>query len=304
MKSYLKNIIRVVKLTFTEFFKANPLNYAAIIGFYTIFSLPGILLIIINIAGYAWGEEAVQGELANQIDETLGRQTAIQVQNVLENAVQSEATEFATFVGLATLLFSATTVFIAMQDSLNSLWHIRPKPSTGLVKLIKDRVLSFAMVISLGFLLLVSLTVNVAVVALQNFIRDLLEEFTVYLVNTINIIISLGVTALIFGLIYKVLPDAKVRWKDIWVGALITTFLFVLGKFLIGLYLSESELDTTYGAAGALVLLLVWVYYSSTIMLLGAQFTWAYATELGNGVKPTKEAMEVEIKEVSKENKP
>lgn len=303
MKNRLKKIWFLIKTPIADFIDLDGVNYAAIIAFYTIFSLPGILIIVINIAGSVFGEEVVQGELAAQIEEAVGRGSALQIQNVIENAIQSDAPTFATIAGIAILIFSATTVFIAMQDSINYLWHIKPKPEKGYIKFAFNRILSFAMLVSLGFLLVVSLSVDILLVALNNYLQQLLVDVTVYLVTILGFIITLVVNALIFALIYKVLPDAKIRWKDAFIGALVTAFLFIIGKFLIGLYIGESDLDSTYGAAGALVIFLVWVYYSSNILLIGAQFTYHYTNKFGGGVELKEDAVEIVYRELENDSK-
>lgn len=205
---------------------------------------------------------------------------------------------YAKIVGIATLAFSATTVFISLQASLNSIWGIKPKPARGLIKFILNRLLSLAMVISFGFVLLVSLVVDTMLVVFQGMLSRLMDGFTMVILTSINFCFSFLVVTFIFGLLFKVLPDASIRWKDIWVGSAVTTLLFTVGKFLIGLYLGNSSFSSAYGAAGSLVIILVWVYYSVVIFLLGAEITYEYARESGSEIKPYSNAVKVKTIEI------
>jgi membrane protein len=204
----------------------------------------------------------------------------------------------ARIIGVTTLIFSATTVFIALQSSLNKVWNIKLKANMNWIKYIVNRLLSFALVVSFGFVLLVSLLVDAFLVAFQNRIANYFSEVTPYLIATANLIFSLGVVTLIFALIFKVLPDAKIRWRDVWVGAFITTLLFTAGKYLIGLYLGSSTISSAYGAAGSLVVILVWIYYSTVIFLFGAEFTYVHACEFGGKIVPYAHAIKFKIVDV------
>jgi membrane protein len=204
-------------------------------------------------------------------------------------------------VGIATLVFSATTVFISLQTSLNKIWGIKPKPERGIVKYLLDRLLSLAMVISIGFLLLVSLVFDAVLVVFQNSLTKVLAGWALYLVTALNIVVSLGLITVIFAILFKVLPDAKIKWKDVWVGAIVTTVFFALGKYLIGFYLGNSSVNSAYGAAGSLVIILIWVYYSTVIFLFGAELTSVYAEKLGSDITPYHHAVKVQVVEVEKE---
>lgn len=301
MNKKLKLTWSLTKRTFSEFSSDRPLDWAAIIGFYTIFSLPAVLIITLRIAGAVFGEEAVRGELANQIGGIIGRNGAQQIQNIIENAGQSAATTIGTVIGVATMVFSATTVFVALQDSLNAMWEVRAKPERGWLKLIIDRVLSLAMVVSLGFLLLVSLSIDVVMGLINEFLREEFSGIAVYLIMAGNVVVSILISIIIFATIFKVLPDAKIRWPNVWVGATVTAILFVLGKFILNIYFQHDPLADTYGAAGSLVLILVWVYYTSVIFLLGAEFTQVYSREHDRGIRPQDNAVKVETQEIEKE---
>ncbi|SFH12240.1 YihY/virulence factor BrkB family protein [Pontibacter chinhatensis] len=300
MNKQLKRSWKLTKLTFKEFADDRPLDWAAIIGFYTIFSLPAVLIITLRIAGIVFGDEAVQGELAKQIGGIVGRSSAQQIQNIIENADRSASTTIGTVVGVATMVFSATTVFVSLQDSLNAMWEVKAKAELGWLKLVVDRVLSLALVVSLGFLLLVSLSVDIVMGLVSDFLRQEMSGVAVYLITVGNVLISVLISTVIFAAIFKVLPDAKIRWPNVWVGAPVTAILFVLGKYILNIYFQHDPLADTYGAAGSLVLILVWVYYAAVIFLLGAEFTQVYSREHDRGIHPQDNAVKVETKEIEK----
>jgi membrane protein len=298
MKKRFKTTWQLTKKTFQKFIDDNPLDYAAIIGFYTIFSLPAVLIITIRIAGAAFGQDAVRGEVVDQVGGIVGRNSAEQVQNIIENASQSDASTIGTVVGVLVMIFSATTVFVALQDSLNAMWKVKAKVEKGWLKLVVGRLLSLALVVSFGFLLLVSLSVDVVLGLVYDFLRQELSGAAIYLVTIGNMLVSMVIATVIFAAIFKVLPDAKIRWPNVWVGAVVTAILFTLGKFVLNIYFQHDPLADTYGAAGSLVLILVWVYYTSIIFLLGAEFTQVYSEEHDQGVQPTDTAVKVEKQEV------
>ncbi|MFD2247676.1 YihY/virulence factor BrkB family protein [Pontibacter ruber] len=288
----------VTKKTFSKFFDDNPLDYAAIIGFYTIFSLPAVLIITIRIAGAAFGQEAVRGEVVRQIGGIVGRNSAAQIQSIIENANQSDASVIGTIVGVSVMAFSATTVFVALQDSINGMWKVKAKIEKGWLKLVVARVLSLAMVVSLGFLLLVSLSIDVVLGLVNDYLKQELSGIAVYLMTAANITVSILISILIFAIIFKVLPDAKTKWKNVWIGATVTAILFAIGKYMLNIYFQHDPLADTYGAAGSLVLILVWVYYASIIFLLGAEFTQVYAQLHDHYIEPTDTAVKVKKKEI------
>ncbi|WP_192821304.1 YihY/virulence factor BrkB family protein [Rufibacter sp. LB8] len=292
---------KLTKRTFVEFTDDRPLDYAAIIGFYTIFSLPAVLLIMIRIAGAAFGVEAVRGQVVQQISGIVGLESAEQIQSIIQNASVSPASTVGTIVGVCTMVFAATTVFVALQDSLNALWKVKPKPGKAWLNLVVSRVLSLAMVVSLGFLLLVSLSIEVILGVLHDFLHARFSGVAVYFMTIGNLVVSVLISTVIFAVIYKVLPDAKIRWVNVWVGATVTAILFVVGKYLLNIYLSYDPLADTYGAASSVVLLLVWVYYTSIVFLLGAKFTQIYSDEHDKTIQPADHAVKVEVKEIEKE---
>ena len=263
----------------------------AALSFYTIFSLSPLLVIVISIAGFIFGEEAARGEIVSQLQELVGKEGAMIVQTALKNTQYSAEGLKAIIISAITLLIGSTVVFIELQDSLNLIWKVKPKPGRNIAKVIKglfiDRFQSFAMVIATGFLLLVSLLVSALITAINKFLTDTLQSIPLYLFDIADILISLMVILVLFVMVFKVLPDVNLKWKDVWLGALVTAILFVLGKFLIGIYLGESTLSSTYGAAGSLVIFLLWIYYSSQILFLGAEFTRVYCEFKGKIIKPT-----------------
>lgn len=299
----MKKAWKILKETVQKFIKDEPMSYGASIAFYTIFSLPAVLIIITVVAGYAFGQEAVTGELYDQIKNLVGPQSANEIQKIIQNASLSESGMVATVIGIATLTFSATTVFISIQNALNSIWGVKAKPQKGWLKLIINRVLSFTLVVTLGFLLLVSLLLEAGLQIFGEFLASILTGVTYYIMRLINYSISLVVITCVFAMVFRVLPDARVKWKDVWMGAFVTTLLFTLGKYLISLYLGTSNIDSTYGAAGSLVLVLVWVYYSSLILLLGAEFTQVYSRNLGRRIQPSSHAVRVQVVEIDPDDK-
>ena len=298
---FLRTTWDVLKQTVLNFFQDDSFSYASSIAFYTIFSLPAILIISLSIGATVYERDVVQEELINQVGRLIGKESAADVEQILINAALDSTGTFAKIVGIATLIFSATTVFISLQTSLNKIWGIKPKPERGIVKYIIDRLLSLAMVISIGFLLLVSLVIDTVLVVIQNSLSKVLAGWTLYLVTALNIGVSLALITLIFAIMFKVLPDAKIKWKDVWIGSLVTTAFFALGKYLIGFYLGNSSVNSAYGAAGSLVIILIWVYYSTVIFLFGAELTSVYAEKLGRDIQPYHNAVKVQLVEVEKE---
>ncbi|MBW4521073.1 MAG: YihY/virulence factor BrkB family protein [Scytolyngbya sp. HA4215-MV1] len=264
--------------------------FAAALAYYTIFSLAPLLLIVISIVGLVFGEDAARGEIVGQIQGVMGKEGAEAIQAMIQNTQKSGSGGIiASVIGVVTLLLGASGVFGQIQDALNTIWEVKPKPSRGLKNFLKARFLSFAMVLVIGFLLLVSLVLSAALAAIGNFFNSALPGFVI-VGEILNFVISLIVITLLFAAIYKFLPDVIVRWKNLWIGATITAFLFTIGKFLIGLYLGNSSIGSTYGAAGSLVVILIWVFYSAQILLIGAEFTQVYSKYRGTPILPSKYA--------------
>ena len=289
---------QVVKKTFQEFLRNDSFTYASSIAYYTIFSLPAILIISLSIGSAFYEHSLVQQQLVQEAGKLIGVESAREIEKMVIHANYDTSGKLARVIGIITLAVSATSVFLSLQSSLNNMWGIKPKPVKGLIRFITNRLLSLAMVISLGFLLLVSLVIDTVLAFFQQRLIILMKGLALQLISGVNVMISLMLATVIFGLIFKVLPDARIKWRDVWVGALVTTILFTVGKFLIGFYLGNSSFNSAYGAAGSLVLILVWIYYSTVIMLYGAQLTSVYAAESGRAIEPDRHAVRMKIVEI------
>jgi membrane protein len=279
----LKAIVSLLKDTFTEWSEDKASRLGAAVAFYTVFSLAPLLVVVIAVAGFLFGPAAVQGQIQGQIAGLVGTQAAQLVQTMIAGAYHPAAGIVATVLGLATLLLGATGLFGELQDALNTIWKVEPKPR-GIFETVRGRVLLFAMVLVIAFLLLVSLVISAGLAALGQFLGNVLPVPEVVL-HALNFVISFLFVTLLFALIYKVLPDAEIAWRDVWVGAAVTSLLFAVGKLAIGLYLGHSGTSSAYGAAGSLVVLLLWVYYSAQILFFGAEFTQLYARRYGSKVQ-------------------
>jgi membrane protein len=280
-----------LKESFGGFSDHKVTKLSASLAYYTTFSLGPLMIVIIFIAGRFFGEEAVQGQIYNQMKSFVGSNAAEQIQTIIKNAAISNKSGMAAIIGIITLLIGATTVFGEIQDSINSIWGVKAKPKAGIMKLVMTRLLSFGMIASLGFLLLVSLAVTAMVEAIGNRLKEIFPDVAVVLLYIINLVITLGVITALFAIIFKVLPDIRIKWKAIWPGAIATAILFMIGKFLISLYIAKSNIGSTYGTAGSMVILIVWVYYSAIILYFGAEFTKAYALQKGVHIVPTEFAV-------------
>jgi membrane protein len=259
------------------------------LAYYTVFSIVPLLIVIIALIGLFFGEDAAQSAIMGQISSLVGEQSAAAIKDMIQRAEQPSTGLVATVVAVVTLLFGASGVFGQLQDALNTVWGVEPKVGRGVWGFIKDRFLSFVAVVGTGFLLLVSLVLSSALAALGKWFSGVLPLPEVVL-QALNFMVSFVVITGLFALIFKVLPDARVAWRDVWVGAALTAALFTIGKFAIGLYLGKSNVASAYGAAGSLVIVLVWVYYSAQILLYGAEFTQVYANRLGERIVPGPDA--------------
>jgi membrane protein len=300
MKFSPKDIWSITKQSFSDFIDNRVLKLSAALAFYTIFSLPAMLIIVIAVSDIFYGRAAIEGTLYHQIAGFVGDDAALQVQEIIRAAALSESSYAATIIGIGTLLFGATSVFSEIQDSINQIWKLKAKPrkGKGFLKLLVNRLLSFSLVISLGFLLLVSLLINGLMDILINRLTQLFPELTVIMVYVVNLVITFFITTLLFAMIFKVLPDARIKWRHVRAGAITTAILFMLGKFLIGYYIGHSKLSATYGTAGSIIVMLLWVYYSAMILYFGAVFTHVFAVHTGSRIYPTNYAVWVQEIEV------
>lgn len=293
-KFYFKNIFSLLKQTFKEWNDDDPFRLSAIVAYYAIFSLPALLIITVNVAGYFLGKEAVQGKISAQIGGMIGPEAANSIEEMVANASQQGQSWVAISIGIATLLFGATGVFYQLQLSLNQIWGVEINKETGIKKLAIDRATSLGLVVALGFLLLISLVITTILSSLSDWISTQLPAIVLPLSYVIDIAVSLGVITLVFALIFKVLPDVKITWHDTWIGALITAILFLIGKFAIGFYFGKSDPASVYGVAGSVVLIMLWVNYSCLIAFFGAEFTQVFARRHGTGIRPTSKAHRIE----------
>ena len=290
----------LIKESFQEWQKDGALDLGAALSYYTIFSLAPLLLVALAVAGLLWDRGQIQGQLIAQMQDLMGPQGAQAIETMLANAGRHGSGVVASVLAVVTILFGATGVFVQLQSSLNKVWNVEAKPGLGIWSFVKTRLISFGMVLGIGFLLLVSLVVSTAVSALGKWATGLLPAGSETLMQVVTFVVSFAFITLLFALMFRFLPDVEIAWRDVWIGAVVTALLFTLGKFLIGLYLGKSSVASTYGAAGSLVIVLLWIYYSSQILFLGAEFTQVYATHYGSQIKPSKHAVPVvEKKEIA-----
>lgn len=294
----LREIGKVIVQAFKNFGDDKVLKLSASLAYTTTFSFGPLLVVIIFLCSLFLGVEAIQGQIYNQMKQFVGPDAALQLQTIIKNASLSGKGTLAAIIGIVTLLFSATAVFAEIQDSINTIWGFKAKPTKGLWKIIRNRFLSFSVIISLGFLLLVSLGISSIIEGLSNRLKAHFPDITVIVFYIVNFVISFIVITALFALIFKVLPDAKTKWKDIWPGALTSGILFMIGKFGVSFYIGQSKIGTTYGAAGSLVILLLWVYYSSIILYLGAEFAQAWSKHKGSSLLPNDYAVALKTVEI------
>lgn len=300
-KKIFQNSLQVLKDTFTGFMADKGLKLSASLSYYTLFSLAPMLLLIISLASTFYGRDAIEGRVFFEIRDLIGNDAAAQIQQVIKNLELSGKTTLSLVIGIFTLILGATTVFGEIQDSINMIWKVKAKPKKGWLKLIKDRLRSGSIIIGLGFLLIVSLIANGIIVGLSSILEEYFPSFTILLLNIANIAISFLVITVLFGVIFKVLPDAKIKWRDVRAGAFFTACLFLLGRYVIGLYITTTGAGSPYGAAGSIIVILLWVYYTAAILYFGAEFTRAYAIFKGRHIQPADYAVYVEQRELEKE---
>ncbi|HEX8614737.1 MAG TPA: YihY/virulence factor BrkB family protein [Telluria sp.] len=278
---YSKQLVNVMRCAVTEWFAHRAASKGAALAFYTLFSMAPILVLVIAIAGFFYGAEAAQGQLINELKGLVGRQGAEAIQLILAGAQNKESGIWATVIATALLLFGATTVFSELKDSLDEIWSVPASTDATWWDIVRTRLLSFGLILVLGFLLMVSLVISAALAVLEKYMNGLWKDAAV-LLSWVSWGISFLVIATLFGVIYKMLPRIKLSWRDVTIGALGTAALFTLGKFIIGLYIGNSGVANSFGAAGSMIALLLWVYYSAQIFFLGAEFARQYALQLGS----------------------
>jgi membrane protein len=290
MKRIWRKVWPLAKDTVSEWSTDKCPRLGAALSYYTVFSLAPVLILVIAVAGLFLGREAAQGQIVDELGGLLGVDAAKMVQAAILKASAHDSGIRASVLGIVTLLVGATGVMVELQDALNTVWKVLPRPGASVKRFVRARLLALALVLSIGFLLLVSLVMSAGLEVFVGWAGGFLPKW-VALGYVLNYVIGFGVIALFFALLFKLLPDAKVAWKDVWIGALFTSVLFHLGKYLIALYIGRASVASTFGAAGSLAVLLVWIYYSSQILLLGAELTRAYANRYGSRVVPDENAI-------------
>ncbi|MBL7698240.1 MAG: YihY/virulence factor BrkB family protein [Chitinophagaceae bacterium] len=300
-REFYRKLPRVMLATFKGFIEDKGLKLSASLAYYTVFSIGPLLLLIMSLASIFYGQAAIEGTVFSELRGLLGPSAAKQVQEIIKNITFSGKTRFALIVSIVTLVVGATTVFVEIQDSLNMIWKLKAKPKKGWLAFLKNRLISSSLIISIGFLMIVSLVVNGAIEALMGALQRYFSSITEALMYILNLAVSFFVITILFGIIFKFLPDARIRWRHVRTGAIFTAILFMLGRYLIGLYIRQTATEDTYGAAGSIVVLLVWVYYSAVILYIGAEFTQVYAEAYGEKIEPAEYAVHVEQKEIETE---
>jgi membrane protein len=292
MRRYAKIAYELVSNTISGYSNDRVARLSASLAYYTLFSLAPLLVIIIAIAGLVFGEQAARGQIVGEIGNLVGRQGAEAVQSLIQAAHRPGAGVVATVAGVVTLLIGATGVFGELQDALNTIWGVVPRPGQGVKGLLKVRAMSFVIILGVGFLLLVSLVLSAGLAALGKYLAGMLPLHAT-LMQFLSFLLSLLAFTMLLALIYKVLPDVELRWPDVWIGSVLTALMFSIGKMLIGLYLGRTSVASAYGAAGSVVLILLWVYYSATILYTGAEFTQVFVSRFGGGIAPSKHALKI-----------
>ncbi|HZK98015.1 MAG TPA: YihY/virulence factor BrkB family protein [Prolixibacteraceae bacterium] len=291
MKIPINNIYSILKKALIEWWAKDPFRESAIIAYYAIFALPGLLVVIITSAGYFFGNDAVNNHIAAQFTSTMGADTAEQIQNIILQASEAKNSLLATIFGIIIMIVGATTVFAQFQKSLNTIWEVKADESKyGIWRFVRIRLFSFGLIVTIAFLLIVSLVISALLSAFGNWLSGHFSETFFMALQVANIVLSFIILTVLFALMFKFLPDAKIKWKNVWIGSIVTAFLFDIGKFGLGLYFGKADPGSGYGAAGSIILIMLWVSYSSMIVFFGAEFTRAYAKIKDGKIAPDKNA--------------
>lgn len=298
MTKKIKTILNLVSDAAKKYKNDDPIRLAGTTAYFTIFAIAPIILIIISVTGLVVDEQNMSEKIYSELNMLVGTDGTAFIKNIIINYQDKETNLVATIVGIVTFLITSTTFFKVLQNALNFIWRIRAKPKHNLLKALIDRLLSFGLILSLGFIFLVSLLVDAGLAFLKDYFTSVLPNITVTLFNIINYIVTFVIITLIFAIIYKFLPDAKIKWKVTWVGALITAALFSLGKYVIGFALANTNIGFMYGAAGSVVIFLLWVFYSSIILFFGAEITQQYAEYFSHEIEPKSYAVKIKISEI------
>lgn len=282
---------KATKQAALDFNNDNGFKLSASLSYSTIFAMAPLLIVVISLTGILFGEQAAAGNIYEQIRSLVGSNAAIQIQDIIKNIKQSQHTMAGAIIGGIILIIASTGVFTEIQGSINFMWAIQTKPKKEILKFLGNRLLSFSLIIGFGFISMVCLIINSLMDLLSNYLKSYFSNFSIYLFYFINMALTLAAVILLFAIIFRILPDAIIRWKDAFTGATFTGLLFILGKFLIGLYVSHSNIGLVYGTAASIIVILTWVYYSSIILFLGAEFTKIYARDHGGGIRPSDTAV-------------
>ena len=294
----IKHIPSLMVESFKQWNDADPWRLSAVIAYYAVLSLPALLIIVINTVGAIWGVDIVTGRLSDELSSAMGPETADFLTSMVEETQTSGKSTMASIIGVGVLIFGASGVFFHLKISINSIWGIKQNDDVKWYQMLLDRAVSFGFVLVLGFLLFISFVLTALLSFFSDFIKSILPEFVVVVAFLIDFLISFGVIAALFALIFKYLPDAKIQWKSVWVGAILTSFLFSLSKYLLGIYFTTAEPGSTYGAAGSIILVLLWVSYSCLIFFYGAEFTKVFSIRYGYGIIPKKKYSRIKKKEI------
>jgi membrane protein len=303
-KFKIRHLPSLLKDTVISWNSDDPWRLSAVVAYYAILSLPGLLVIIVNAVGYFWSPDMVEGVVYDEMERAMGESAAEAITGILESATAGEQTLIATLISIGGLIFGATGVFYHLQISINKVWEIQPDPKSEILRYILDRTRSFGFVLAIAFLLLVTFVISAVLAAMQEYLATWFPELSLFLVRTLNLVIPFAVVTLLFALIFKYLPDARIKWRTVWIGALLTSFLFTIGKELLSFYFSEASPGSIYGAAGSIIIVMLWVTYSCLILLFGAEFSWVYSKKYGHGIQAKSYARKVESKQLSSMIKP
>jgi membrane protein len=288
-----KNSGNLMIASFKAFMEDRALTMSAALAYYTVFAMAPLLIMLISLASFFYGEDAINKKLFQEINGMVGNQAALQIQDIISNiSIQNNST-IAVIAGVIILFIGATGVFIEMQESINQIWRVKAKPKKGWEKMLINRVLSFSLIISLGFLLIASLIINGLILALSDQLSQYFPDLTIFLINIFNAGLTFIIISALFAIIFKFLPDVEIGWQDVRVGALFTATLFILGKFVIGIYIEKVGPGSAYGAAASIIIILVWIYYTSAILYFGAEFTQVYSECYGGKIKPASYAVHI-----------
>ena len=295
-----KQFLTILKSAAQRFGKDKPVELASTLAFFTILAIPPILIILNTVLGWILGEQQASTEVYQQIQRLIGQEGKELIMDAVQSYRNTERSTVGTIFGVIIFIFAATTFFVTIQKSLNAIWRVKPKPKSNLLKVVIDRSISLGIIISLGFIILVSLLIDAGVAIMGDYVSELVPWLDEYLLYITDVLISIGLTMLVLMILFKFLPDVKIRWKVTWIGALVTAVLFTIGKFLIGLGLGNSDVGSMYGAAGSVVIVLLWVFYSSLIMFFGAEITQQYAELIDKDIRPKDHAVKIETREIER----